>query len=117
VAFAIFYEPSDISQIAGSLNAATLPTALKNEGRKYWNGGLKNWATAPIGHAPGDNACPLCRVVVIDAPGLTLAGLIALCNAVGAFIGSGTVAGHYLEKLAVDMGDPNAGGVEPWPPA
>ena len=114
MAFAIFFEPEDASQIAGSVNAATLPTALRNEGRKYWNGGLKNWATAPVGAPPGDTSCPLCRTLVMDGPGLTLAAFIALCQQIGAFIGSGTVAGHYLEKLAVEMAQT---GVDPWPPA
>jgi len=112
MAFAIFFEPEDASQIAGSINAATLPVALRNEGRKYWNGGLKDWATAPVGAPPGDLACPLCRTLVIDGPGLTLAAFIALCREVGAFIGSGTVAGHYLEKLAVEMAQT---GRDPWP--
>jgi len=111
--FAIFFEPEDAAQIAGSINAATLPIALKNEGRKYWNAGMKNWATAPVGTFPGDElSCPLCRILVMDAPGCTLAGFITLCTEVGAFIGSGTVAGHYLEKLAVEMAQT---GIEPWP--
>jgi hypothetical protein len=115
MAFAIFFEPEDAAQIAGSVNAATLPTALKNEARKYWNAGVKNWATAPVGTFPGDElSCPLCRTIVISGSGLTLAGFIALCQQIGAFIGSGTVAGHYLEKLAVEMAQT---GVEPWPPA
>jgi len=50
----------------------------------------------------------------MDGPGCTLAGFIVLCQQVGAFIGSGTVAGHYLEKLAVEMAQT---GVDPWPPA
>lgn len=114
MAFAIFFEPEDASQIAGSINAQSLPTALKNEARKYWNGGLKNWATAPVGTFPGDElSCPLCRTLVMDGPGLTLAGFITLCREVGAFIGSGTVAGHYLEKLATEM---TQTGRDPWPP-
>lgn len=114
MAFAIFFEPEDAAKIAGSIDAASLPIGLKNEGRRYWNAGLKDWATAPVGAPPGDTSCPLCRTIVMDAPGCTLTGFIVLCRQVGAFIGSGTVAGHYLEKLATEMGQT---GVEPWPPA
>jgi len=111
MAFAIFYEPEDASQIAGSVNAATLPVVLKNEARKYWNGGIKNWATAPLGTFPGDEAsCPLCRVVVISGAGLTLAGLIQLCLDIAAFIGGSS--GNYLVKLANDMMQT---GRDPWP--
>ena len=111
MAFAIFFEPEDASQIAGSLNAATLPTALKNEGRKYWNGGLKNWATAPVGTFPGDEAsCPLCRTLVINGSGCTLAGLRQLMLDIAAFLG--TDSARYLIALAEDMG---LTGKEPWP--
>lgn len=111
MAFAIFYEPEDASQIAGSVNAASLPTALKNEARKYWNAGIKDWATAPLGTFPGDEAsCPLCRIIVIDAAGLTLAGLRALLLNIATFLGGS--AGNYLVKLSDDMGQT---GRDPWP--
>lgn len=111
MAFAIFFEPEDASQIAGSVNAATLPVALRNEARKYWNAGLRDWATAPVGTFPGDEAsCPLCRILLIDGPGLTLAGFIALCREIGTFIGAD--AGHYLQALATEMAQT---GREPWP--
>lgn len=111
MSFAIFFEPEDVSQIAGSVNAQTLPTALKNEARKYWNAGLKDWATAPVGTFPGDEAsCPLCRTVIIDGPGLTLASFIALCKEIGTFIGDD--AGYYIVTLAEEMAQT---GRDPWP--
>lgn len=114
MAFAIFFEPSDLSAIAGSTTAATLPQSLKTTGLRYWNGGLKNWATAPLGHAVSDNSCPLCRVVVMSGSQVTLAGFRQLLLDVGAFLGGATVAGDYLVALSVDMGVPS-GGQEPWP--
>lgn len=111
MAFAIFFEPEDISQIAGSVNAATLPTAMKNAARTYWNAGLKNWITAPVGTFPGDEqSCPLCRTVIVDGPGLTLAGFIQLCKDIGLFIGGD--AGHYIVTLAEEMAQT---GRDPWP--
>jgi len=114
MAFAIFYEPEDVATITGSINAGTLPQNLKTTARKYWNGGLKDWATAPLGHAPTDNSCPLCRIVVIDGAQCTLAEFRQLLLDVGAFLGNATVAGDYLVALSVDMGSP-AGAIEPWP--
>jgi len=111
MAFAIFFEPEDASQIAGSINAATLPVTIRNEARKYWNGGLKDWATAPVGTFPGDEAsCPLCRTLIIDGPGLTLAGLRQVMLDIAAFLG--TDAGWYLATLSREMGQT---GRDPWP--
>jgi len=114
VAFAIFYEPSDVSQIAGSIQGATLPTTLRNLGKKYWNAGLKNWQSAPLGQSPADppGACSSCHVIVIDGPGCTLAEFRQLLLDVAAFIG--TDAARYLIALSEDMGG-ISGAVEPWP--
>jgi hypothetical protein len=114
MAFAIFYEPVDTSQIAGSIQAATLPTALKNTARKYWNNGLKDWATAPYGDSPYDPPNPntLCRTIVIDGPGCTLAEFRQVLLDIAAFLG--TESAQYLIALSQDMGGVS-GAVEPWP--
>ena len=116
MAFAIFFDPYDAAAIAGSINAATLPVTLRNLGRKYWNGGIRNWATAPVGGSPLEDPSTweFARTIVIDGAGCTLAEFCQLLLDVGAFIGSGTVAGHYLEKLSVDCGQVG-GAIEPWP--
>jgi hypothetical protein len=114
MAFAIFYEPVDLSSLAGSVRAATLPTNLKNLGTKYWNAGLKNWASAPIGQSPAEEpgACSLCRTVVMSGAGVTLAEFRQLLLDVAAFLG--TDAARYLIALSADMGG-SAGAIEPWP--
>ncbi len=114
MAFAIFYEPSDVAQIAGSIEAVTLPQALKTTGRKYWNGGLKDWATAPLGVSPDDTTadCPTCRMIVISGPQVTLAEFRQLLLDIAAFLG--TDAARYLIALSADMGG-RSGAIEPWP--
>lgn len=114
MAFAIFYEPSDLSSIAGSVQAGTLPQALKTTGLRYWNGGLKTWATAPLGQSPDDpvGACPLCRIVVMSGSQVTLAGFRQLLLDVAAFLG--TESARYLIALSADMGG-RSGAIEPWP--
>jgi hypothetical protein len=116
MAFAIFYEPSDASQIAGSINGAGLPTTLRNLGKKYWNAGLRDWQVAPLGSSPLDppEACSTCRTIVIDGPGCTLAEFRQLLLDVAAFIG--TDAARYLIALSADMGG-TSGAIEPWPMA
>lgn len=115
MAFAIFYDPSDASQIAGSVNANTLPTAMKNLARKYWNGGLKNWATAPLGGSPDDPPSEWgsgSRIIVVDGAGCTLAEFRQLLLDIAAFLG--TEDARYLIALSEDMGG-RSGAIEPWP--
>ncbi len=114
MAFAIFYDPSDASSIVGSVNAATLPTAMRNLARKYWNGGLNAWATAPLGGSPLDDPQYWgdARTIVIDGPGLTLAEFRQLLLDIAAFLG--TDAARYLIALSADMGG-HSGAIEPWP--
>lgn len=113
MAFAIFYEPSDLSSIAGSIQAATLPNSIKQTGLKYWNGGLKNWATAPLGFSPDDppGSCDTCRRIVISGPQVTLAEFRQLLLDIAAFLG--TDAARYLIALSADMGG-RSGAIEPW---
>lgn len=112
MAFAIFYELSDLSSIAGTTQTASIPTALRNEARKYWNAGLSGWSTAPLGQSPYEQAgaCATCRTVVVTYG--TLAAfrqlLYDIANAIG------TDAARYLIALANDMGG-TSGAVEPWP--
>lgn len=60
MAFAIFYEPVDLTAIATHAQANQVPNALKKEALKYWNAGLKDYETAPLGASPYDNpiGCP-----------------------------------------------------------
>jgi len=114
MAFAIFYELEDLSEIVGSLNASSLPPQMRSTINHYWNGGVKNWDTAPMGQSPYDppGACNLCRTLVITYGNLAEFRqlLVDVANTLG------TVQARYLLSLAADMGG-TSGAVEPWPPA
>lgn len=114
MAFAIFYDPADASSIAGSIQAATLPTTLRNRARKYWNAGLSDWATAPLGGSPDDppETWENARTIVIDGAGVTLAEFRQVLLDIAAFLG--TASAQYLIALSADMSG-RSGAIEPWP--
>lgn len=111
MAFAIWYELSDLNVVGGAItaNAAAIAQADKNLARKYWQGGVSGWATAPVGHAPGDNMCPLCRQLVITYG--TLTEFRALLDRIADALGGDAL---YLHNLASDMGAAS-GGQDPYP--
>lgn len=112
--FAIFFEMSDAAAIAGTIQAASLPNSLKQRGRPFWNGGLRDWAAAPLGHHPNDIACPLCHVIVINAGNNDdLAGFRQLIYDIAAFLG--TEDGFYCRVLADNMVPEMSGAMEPYP--
>lgn len=110
MAFAIFYELGDLSALVGTARAPSLPNTLKNRVTAYWNGGLKNWDTSPLGAAPGDTSCPLCHTLVISTG--TLADFRQLLLDIAGFFG--TAQAQYLITLSNDMGGSD-GAREPWP--
>ena len=121
MAFAIFYEPSDLSSIAAnglpsSPIVQQLTNAQRQTAQRVWNGGLSQWQVAPVGQSPLDpaGACPLCRTLVIDAsPNVTLQQFRDLLYAIANVLGGGPEV-HYVRALADDMGG-TSGAIEPWP--
>lgn len=122
MSFGICYEFGDLSSMMGSLNAQSLPTALKNEVRKYWNAGLNVWDTSPAGVFPGSDPanCPLCHIVTCTYG--TLPAFIQLlrdCQAAFVAAGISTEATRYLLALADDLSSGTIGandsGREPYP--
>lgn len=120
MSFGICWELSDMSAMAGSLQAASLPTALRNEARRYLNGGLGAWDTSPAGQF--DTAiCPLCHIVACTYG--TLPAFIQLLRDIAAHFqsqGTATEATRYLLSLADDLSAPpgigqNSSGREPYP--
>lgn len=111
MAFAIWYELVDLNIVGGAItaNAANISQADKNLARRYWQNGVSGWATAPGGHAPGDDLCPLCRQLVISYGSLT--EFRALLDRIADALGGDAL---YLHSLAEDMGHP-WGGQDPWP--
>lgn len=105
MAFAIFYDDSDAQAIAGALTRADLTNAERQQAQKFWNGGLKDWQTAPFGLSPCADASVApansSRRLVISAVGLTKQDFVNLLNTIGTRVG-GTVGG-YLTTLALDV--------------
>ena len=104
MAFAIYYNDEDASTISGSLNRSDLTQAEAQMARKIWNGGLKNWSTAPFSLCTCDdpNTYPVTsRRIVIDAQGVVKQDLVNLLNSIGNRLGPGI--GGYLTTLALDV--------------
>jgi len=122
MAFAIFYELSDLSSIVanagqGSAILASLTPQQRQIAQRCWNGGLSGWQTAPVGQSPADppGSCNLCRRLVIDTtPAVTLQQFRDLLYAIAANFGNGPEV-QYIKALADDMGGVS-GAIEPWPP-
>lgn len=113
--FAVFYNDEDASTIAGALNRSDLTNAQRQTAQKYWNGGIKNWASGVVTLSPCDDPnVPFDgKLIVITGPGLTKQGLADLLNSVAVNVGL-PHPGGYLTALANDV---LQCGVEPWPPA
>ncbi len=116
MAFAITLETSDLNYLGGAITAADvaqLSQTDKNLARKYWAGGIRDWANAPLWGA--DPTCTLCRLVVCTYG--TGTEFLGLCRRIAAVIsidnGGGDV--HYLYGLIDDMEHTDLR--EPWPPA
>lgn len=121
--FAIFYNTQDLAATVGSITNPGLSGGDRNEVNRYWNGGLKDWATAPNGVSPADDPNdPInaqTKRVVITGNQVNRAGLIALMRRLAANYGPDFT---WLQGLANDMEGPvpgqnNSGSWEPWPPA
>ena len=114
MAFALFYEHVDLSSIVANASPSVLSGGDRVIANKVWNGGLKNWQTAPFGQAPCEEpgACPNCRMVVVTST-VTLQEFRDLLYRIAARLGA-TPDVQYVRALADDMGG-CAGAVEPWP--
>lgn len=125
--FAIFYNFQDMSAMAGSVTNPGLSGADRNEVNRYWNAGLKDWSTAPLGVSPYDypptgddpSNSDCRRIVVSGGNNVTRDGLIALLRRLAATYGQGF---EWLRGLANDMEGPVpgqncSGSWAPWPPS
>ena len=117
--FAICWERGDMSALAGSLQSVDLSSTLRNEARRYINGGLGNWASSPAGTL--DNSiCPTCHIVTCTYG--TIPALITLIRQISSYLqglGQNTDSVRYLLALADDLSAPpvgnNSSGKDPYP--
>ena len=118
MAFAIFYNDEDLPFLEAARGQnVVISSADKSLLTKVWNGGLKNWRSAPIAQSPFEQVIPTntARMVVVTST-VSLADFRAALYRLGdanPLIGPPGGEG-YLRALADDMGR-NCGAVEPWP--
>lgn len=125
MSFGICWEMVDMAAMAGSFAGSSLPAALRNEARKYLQGGLEQWDVSPPGVFPGSDPvnCPNCHIVTCTYG--TLAAFLKLLRDIAAHFqsqGTSSDATRYLLALADDVeGDASAptgsndSGREPYP--
>lgn len=105
--FAIYYVDEDYSTLSGAVNRNDLTTQEKQTATKIWNGGLKNWATAPFALSPtcdDPNTFPVTsRRVVINATGVTKQTMVDFLTSIAARVGANPGPGGYLLALAADV--------------
>lgn len=68
MAFAMFYDATDLAMMAAQFNDSRLSGPDRNAGRTFWNNGLSGWQTAPrapVEH-PDYDAIPGLVMVVIQ---------------------------------------------------
>src|SRR5512143_3486951 len=112
--FAITLEPVDLQFIAECVtraDASALSQTDKRELRRYWQGGLDQWATAPLWGA--DSACPLC-VVVTCSYGTAADFTYLLTRVNDAVQFPNNTDTNYLRALVSDLVLTDIH--EPWPP-
>jgi len=133
--FAIIYSRQDLTAIAAEATNPGLSSGERQTANRFWNGGLKAWASAP--YAGDANACveipfdpsgdpayadkvvsdvgsgrwrvcdPDIRAVVISGPQVSKAGLVSFLRLIG-----GKYAGAlYMLAIADDV---ELTAVEPW---
>jgi hypothetical protein len=108
--FAIFYNREDLTPIAAEVGRADIPPGDKQIAQKLWNGGLKNWNTAPLAPPDRNSGDPDCRILVVDST-VSLAEFRLFLRRMAA----SNPGAEYLNALADDMMG-ESGAVEPWPP-
>lgn len=133
--FAIIYNREDLTAIAAEATNPGLTNAEKQIANRYWNGGVKDWATAP--YAGDVNACvdipfdptgdpiyagktitnlgnghwrvcdPDIRAVVVTGTQVSKAGLVTFLRQ----IGNKYPGANYMLSIADDVENT---AIEPW---
>jgi len=138
--FALFYNRQDVAEIVAEVSNPGLTAQEKNVANRYWNGGIKDWASAP--QAPqtepyscvrvpfdptgqveswktitnnGDGTWTVCdpqmTIIVVSGSQVSKAGLVTFLRQIGQKYLPATA---YLLGIADDI---ETQAVEPWPPA
>lgn len=114
MAFAIFYNPDDLTGFQASITRLDIsPAADRSLAQSLWSAGINTWATAPQAPVEYQSGDPSTRIIVINGrhqgKDLTLADLRALL-----YRQAGPLSAPILAALADDMGNRD-GAKDPWP--
>lgn len=136
--FALFYNRYDIAQIVAEVSNPGLTAQEKNIANRYWNGGIKDWSSAPQAPqqepyacvtvpfdprpnieaqktvtAKGDGTFLVCdpdmTIIVVSGAQVSKQGLVDFLNQIGTKYPSAS----YMTGIAQDIA---MNAVEPWPP-
>lgn len=122
MAFAIFYNPADLTELMSGLTRADLPQGERALCNAFWNSGVSTWQTAPVAadewrcvDTPLGQRCDDVRMIVVSGKfqgkDLTLQQFRDLLYRLTAPLNA-----PILSALADDMAG-RSGAVEPWPEA
>lgn len=106
--FAIFYNREDLSAIAAEATNPGLTPAERQTAQRYWNAGIKDWASAPVAPPDRQDGDPDTRILIVDGQQVSLQGLVDFLNA----IGNKYPGALYMTAIGDDLART---GVEPWP--
>lgn len=118
--YAVFYNHEDLTAIAANVQATLasnydvyLTTSEKNfckqTFQKHWNGGLKNWATAPLAGVLDPNEGDFdALIVVVSGNQIFKQDLVTALSIVGTKVPNAS----YMLAIAADLAGT---AVEPWP--
>ena len=116
MAFALFYDDSDLRTIAIQLARTDLPANLKATAETVWDDGFQSWQIAtgaPYGRLEGD---AFTRVLVVSSS-VHLAAFRDLLNDIAAAFPSDPNAA-YMGNIAADLSSgtlgANSSAAEPW---
>lgn len=126
MAYAIFYNHSDLTAIAANV-AATLAsdydafltnqerTSIKQTFQRHWNNGLSGWSTAPVAPVERQEGDPDTRIVVVSGPAsqIPTPGALQILRNALTIIGTKVPGAGYMTLISNDLGGASAA-VEPW---
>lgn len=121
MAYAIFYEHEDLTQIAANVQATLASNydqflttqernSVKQTFQRAWNGGLNGWSTAPQAPPEKQEGDPLMTIVVVSGTQVSLQALIDALRLLGTKVPNAA----YMGRIADDLMGASAA-VEPWP--
>lgn len=117
MAFALFYDDTDLRRIATQLTRPDLPTAVKANAVLAWDNGFKRWQVAEGATYDRLQGDPFTRVTVISASNMHLSQFVSLLRSIASAFPADSAA-EYMDAIANDLESGTFGNndsaIEPW---